>query len=422
MRKGVIDVIIDLMPSPRWVPLLLCLVLAVGLLSSCDAPCPGDQIHCGGVCVSLQSDPFHCGACAKACAAGGSCTGGACECPAGETICGSACTALQHDAKNCGTCGHACGLGTCNNGVCSCAASPATVQDCGGAPQCVDLGGDAKNCGACGRACTLANELCTGGVCACGGANSTACPEAAPTECVNTTGDPGNCGGCGDVCLNNGLCDGGACGCPASTKACPTNHPTSCVNEANDAMNCGACATVCAVGQTCQTGICCAKSVCGGKCLDTSIDPTNCGACGAVCPAAAPECVGSACCGAGTTAVCGTSCCGGGSTCCASGACQTQHYNGLGGPSGATFFDCYANDSVEAAADAALHWSPAGVQPTNQAALLAMKCVGWQTSDRTQCAVYCATGSSAPGLVRLTLNNVGCLIPFIGDPSSTSWQ
>lgn len=45
--------------------------------------CDPGQTRCGADCVDLQADAKHCGACAHACAPGGSCQAGVCQCFAG---------------------------------------------------------------------------------------------------------------------------------------------------------------------------------------------------------------------------------------------------------------------------------------------------------------------------------------------------
>lgn len=61
-----------------------------------DVPCPADQRACGGRCVDLQAETFHCGRCGNACADGSRCAGGTCVSiggcgppylPAGSTQC-----------------------------------------------------------------------------------------------------------------------------------------------------------------------------------------------------------------------------------------------------------------------------------------------------------------------------------------------
>ena len=72
---------------------------------------------CGGACVDTSSDPLNCGACGVACAAGETCQQGACTatttnapalvCDAGLTDCGGTCVDLQTNDFHCGGCSSA---------------------------------------------------------------------------------------------------------------------------------------------------------------------------------------------------------------------------------------------------------------------------------------------------------------------------
>ena len=91
---------------------------------SCDAvtdiclfpgECPPGRSLCGKACVSLDTDPAHCGGCANAC--GGTvpyCSSGQCvaQCPADEAACGLACVDLSTDLYHCGRCDGVCQGGT----------------------------------------------------------------------------------------------------------------------------------------------------------------------------------------------------------------------------------------------------------------------------------------------------------------------
>jgi hypothetical protein len=120
---------------------------------------------CGGdICVDLQTDALHCGACDAACPAGAPCVSGVCDCGEDGTACGDTCANLNTDPANCGSCGMACADGEfCLDGVCG--------NDCGALTQCdqscVDLQTDAQHCGECDNACTT-GQSCTAGVCQCG--------------------------------------------------------------------------------------------------------------------------------------------------------------------------------------------------------------------------------------------------------------
>jgi Bacterial TSP3 repeat/Stigma-specific protein, Stig1 len=76
---------------------------------------------CGGVCVSLNSNNFHCGACFNSCPLGGTCNHGMCVgpvCLGGWTDCGGYCADLQNDQYNCGVCHNLCDSGMCTAGSC----------------------------------------------------------------------------------------------------------------------------------------------------------------------------------------------------------------------------------------------------------------------------------------------------------------
>jgi hypothetical protein len=78
---------------------------------------------CGGTtCVTLSSDPAHCGTCANACAPGEFCSAGSCLSDCGTLDpCGGTCADLSSDVANCGACGNVCAAGqTCAAGKCTC--------------------------------------------------------------------------------------------------------------------------------------------------------------------------------------------------------------------------------------------------------------------------------------------------------------
>lgn len=94
----------------------------------CDAtitgptlPCRPIDTTCSGACADLQTSAAHCGACGRACAAGETCTAGACglACPTGQTACSGRCVDLNVAADNCGACGRTCiGGQWCTAGAC----------------------------------------------------------------------------------------------------------------------------------------------------------------------------------------------------------------------------------------------------------------------------------------------------------------
>ncbi|WP_242395603.1 hypothetical protein [Anaeromyxobacter oryzisoli] len=97
--------------------------------------------------------------------------GAATTCLTGETACGGVCVDLQSDASHCGACGVSCGLGTCSAGACVC--DPGATE-CSGTTRCVNLRSDAANCGGCGKTCSE-QEICSNGVCACSPGATRAC-------------------------------------------------------------------------------------------------------------------------------------------------------------------------------------------------------------------------------------------------------
>jgi hypothetical protein len=144
-----------------------------GELSAAHIECVGAWIDtlqgsdcekCGGdVCIDLQTDPTHCGACDAACPPGVGCEAGECVCPQGQEACGDSCVNLLGDVSNCGSCGNTCADGkVCYLGVC--ADTCAALENCSGS--CVDISSDPLNCGGCGIACE-AGAVCEAGGCDC---------------------------------------------------------------------------------------------------------------------------------------------------------------------------------------------------------------------------------------------------------------
>ena len=184
-----------------------------------------------------------------------------------------------------------------------------------------------------------------------------ACPDG-QTRCAGACrdaafflSDADNCGACGVAC-GLGACADGACQCDAGATPCPAANPL-CVDLLTDAQHCGACEVACRSDQLCLAGGC----QCGGL------------------------------------AECGDACCAG--PCCGS-RCQTAHANGLG----QTYHDCGALDAwtLEQARLAAQAWSPSG--PTQEEGICSVNCVCRESTG--QAAVWCYTGSNAPGYVRVS--------------------
>jgi hypothetical protein len=157
--------------------------------STTNAPalvCDAGLTDCGGTCVDLQTNDFHCGGCMLGCAGDQTCQGGTCVanapvCDAGLTDCGGGtCVDLQNDPNNCGACGTICPSGQCGLSTCVESVGPAPgVVPC---PEgqtmcgdtCVDLNSDLFNCAVCGKSCNVGKSpSCQGGVCYNGGV----CPD-----------------------------------------------------------------------------------------------------------------------------------------------------------------------------------------------------------------------------------------------------
>jgi len=405
-------------PDPRrlaWLPALAA-ALALAACGS-SAKCPAGQARCDGQCRDLQSDPASCGQCGVRCAAGASCTAGACGCPSPTPLlCGATCVDPATDPGNCGTCGHACGLGTCAGGSCSCTGA---ATDCGAAqsPQCVDLQSDRNNCGACGTACTRTHEVCLARACTCVAPRPDLC--AAAGLCTDLQIDPAHCGSCTTACTRaNETCQGGTCACRAPVPdLCAAAN--LCTNLQTDPSNCGGCGAACTrTGAVCQSGSCACPAtrptVCGNACVNTQTDSSNCGLCGHVC-ATGRSCQGGSCCPAGQQ-----ECPAGGALCCAGGC--FDHDAGTGLPS-AIFSDCSPLGSKAAAEAAARLWGPGGGPYVGQGlgCDFTTECVAWSRGTLpNECAVWCYAGQPlVAGKVKVEKISAVCLCP---DSGSGPWR
>lgn len=255
----------DKKKRPYGLGLLALLLLAAACASEGDAPratCDPGFSRCGDLCVDLEKDAGHCGACEVACSEDQACKNSVCvlEC-SGETVaCGGSCVDLASDGGNCGSCGEACGEGeTCSKGACvvSCGEGE---ERCGSS--CVNVQSDVKNCSACGNACA-SGQACIDGSCGiqcdqgealCGG------------SCVETFNDDQHCGACGQACDENETCDGGTCTCLFATCG------GRCVDTATNEEHCGSCDSVCGEGAN-TIGGSCAASTCT---LDCAVDYADC--------------------------------------------------------------------------------------------------------------------------------------------------
>jgi hypothetical protein len=279
-----------------------------------DSGTPRPCTDCGGLCVYLDTDQNHCGACGRVCGAGEACADSRCvrgtcgaSCPDGFICCGTAgsdaggqyCSDPRWDQNNCGGCGQTCpGDKTCQAGVCSC--GPLQIE-CNGT--CVFPGNDADNCGGCGT-------RCPGGQRHCGGYPQPSCQPCETVgqiecagRCVDTQNDQNHCGSCGQPCASNQACVEGRCvtgscalSCPGGFICCSEGQGGErCIDPRWDSSSCGGCGTSCSGGQTCNGGVCGCGGMqvsCDGVCKFLYGDPDNCGACGNRCPDGSRLCTG----------------------------------------------------------------------------------------------------------------------------------
>lgn len=217
------------------------------------ARCPEGQEPCDGRCVSLSSDPNHCGACGRACAVANgtaACEAGACRvasCAMGhgdcDAVAANGCeTDTASNSLHCGACGRACMVpgasATCERGTCRQTVCSAGLGDCDGdmANGCeTNLGSSTRHCGACGNACALAHATprCGGGTCgldACepGWGN---CDVDARNGCeTDLATSATQCGMCGRACASGQVCLRGTCYAPQ--RSCPNPTEPGCGMEA----------------------------------------------------------------------------------------------------------------------------------------------------------------------------------------------
>ncbi|MEZ4224294.1 MAG: MXAN_6577-like cysteine-rich protein [Polyangiaceae bacterium] len=246
--------------------------------------CDSGLTRCGDLCVDVQSNPAHCGACGTTCDSGLVCGNGSCSdsCPGGLDNCDGACVDLQNNAQNCGSCGTPCGAGqSCSGGQCSSSCSSGE-ESCGGS--CVNTQTDTQHCGGCGKACASGQE-CQGGSCV---ASCSALETQCGSVCVDTQTNSQHCGKCDNPCPAGQICTDGACTifCPGGQVECNG----LCFDLQSDVNNCGACDKKCAAGEVCTSGNCdlnCSsgQTKCDNSCVDTQTNPNHCGTCGKVCGA-----------------------------------------------------------------------------------------------------------------------------------------
>ncbi|MFO0610451.1 MAG: hypothetical protein U0324_45240 [Polyangiales bacterium] len=305
--------------------------------------CSSGETCCSNLCVDLQRDVAHCGACGARCqAANGvpACAAGRCAidaCTAGFANCngdvGDGCEVnLSSDGRNCGRCGTACDEAP--NAAVACAAGRcgfscrAGYADCDGAGAngCERItSADPAHCGRCNNACPTpagaAAPLCGMGSCAfsctAGMAN---CDGDPANGCeVDTRTTVAHCGGCSNACLDRphstNACDAGRCllRCDAGWGDCNNDPSDGCETDLTTSIeHCNRCGARCAVpggAAACVRGACvvascgadfadCDGSAGNGCESDLRSSAANCARCGNACPArpnAAPACEARAC-------------------------------------------------------------------------------------------------------------------------------
>ncbi|HNS96128.1 MAG TPA: MXAN_6577-like cysteine-rich protein [Polyangiaceae bacterium] len=270
----------------------LCFIALIFMVSGCpkEEGCPEGQEMCAGKCVTLATDPYHCGSCGKSCGPGMACSSGVCgaSCQPDMSVCMGKCVDYQTDSLNCGACGHQCESGTrCSSGICGPTCQP-HMSLCMG--KCVDYQTDSLNCGACGNQCG-SGMTCSYGIC------GVSCPldlSLCGNKCVNYQTDIHNCGYCGYECGPGLQCASGNCvpTCAEPLKQCGDR----CVDITNDPEHCGSCNNKCGSGQICAGLSGCQdlscpqlcppdQTLCSGHCVDTMGDVLHCGGCGNACGA-----------------------------------------------------------------------------------------------------------------------------------------
>jgi hypothetical protein len=120
---------------------------------SADLGC-GTRLLCERGCVDPLNHPLHCGACGESCKAGARCMMGRCACGPGSRDCGSEC-------RGCCSSGDCPMDKTCSEGECVLLCELPRV---GCVDRCVDLQTEPKHCGRCGNDCGPMGS-CVGGTC-----------------------------------------------------------------------------------------------------------------------------------------------------------------------------------------------------------------------------------------------------------------
>jgi len=192
---------------------------------------------------------------------------------------------FKSDPSHCGACDKACAaVEVCSQGVCKskCDAPLARCGADGGSASCADLTNDPKHCGSC----------------------TTTCPKADAGALEAGANNPTNTDAGAQVSYDSGV--GWSTGNPACTSskcaiACPQGMTQCADGVCYDTLNfhdrCGSCMTACNANDWCALGHCCATDelFCNGKCGDVLADPVNCGACNNACSGMTPYCVAGVC-------------------------------------------------------------------------------------------------------------------------------
>jgi hypothetical protein len=124
------DAIAETSPPPGDAPIDSARPADADATPSDSGGCVAPETTCGGVCVSLASDPANCGACGNACTPGEVCSASACTsgCGVGLSNCGGSCVDLKTDPANCGACATPCASGVaCVSGSCATGSGSATT-------------------------------------------------------------------------------------------------------------------------------------------------------------------------------------------------------------------------------------------------------------------------------------------------------
>ena len=295
-------------------------------ISDNEDPCPSGQVRCDGECIDPLTHSTYCGAQAN-CTEFTTCTAGvelcngsgvcAFACAEGLTNCNEICVNIESNINHCGACKNVCASHElCEAGACTCAEG---FFSCDELPEngCeTDLMTDEMNCGACGVEC-IDGQSCVAGVCGCAEGFAD-CDQDLSNGCeVDIRTDNENCGGCaaftteGIACTDNQTCIEGSCTCDEGFGDCDASQTTGCETElASSVEHCGACGDACNdfhAEASCKEGACelscddgyedCDGLAETGCESDLALDPENCGGCGTRCvfPNGIPSCVSSGC-------------------------------------------------------------------------------------------------------------------------------